>query len=141
MNIRNPVLRNYLQLHLVILLGGLASVVVARLESMFGGFYCLMHAVLHLYCPLCGGTRAVGALLHGQIVSAIIYNPYVIIGGAILAAFDLRALYRLWRYRGAVPLFPPSLPIWYLVIAVLFCVARNVLCYAVGYDPLGDFRP
>ena len=31
--------------------------------------------------------------------------------------------------------------LWKRKIAVLFCVARNVLCYAFGYDPLGDFRP
>lgn len=37
---------------------------------------CLFHDLLHLYCPGCGGTRAFLALLKGNYVRAIQYNPF-----------------------------------------------------------------
>ena len=39
---------------------------------------CYIHAHYHLYCPGCGGTRAVMALLHGNLFQAIKYNALVV---------------------------------------------------------------
>jgi hypothetical protein len=36
---------------------------------------CPLHALSGMPCPTCGATRAVGALLHGEIGRAIILNP------------------------------------------------------------------
>ncbi|MGN0159477.1 MAG: DUF2752 domain-containing protein [Brotaphodocola sp.] len=38
---------------------------------------CLFHALTGLYCPGCGGTRAVKYLLQGQILTSIQYHPLV----------------------------------------------------------------
>lgn len=38
---------------------------------------CVMRSMLGLYCPGCGGTRAVFFLLHGQIGKSLFYNPVV----------------------------------------------------------------
>lgn len=45
---------------------------------------CLVNSTLGLYCPGCGGTRAVAALLHGDLVTSFICHPlvpYAAIGG------------------------------------------------------------
>lgn len=38
---------------------------------------CLFQLVTGLYCPGCGGTRAVMYLLHGDLVNSFIYHPLV----------------------------------------------------------------
>lgn len=38
---------------------------------------CMLNKLTGLYCPGCGGTRAVYALLSGQIIKSIYYNPIV----------------------------------------------------------------
>ena len=40
---------------------------------------CLFHAVAGLYCPGCGVTRALHALLHGDVVLALAMNPLAIV--------------------------------------------------------------
>ncbi|MBI3118541.1 MAG: DUF2752 domain-containing protein [Candidatus Hydrogenedentes bacterium] len=37
-------------------------------------FPCFFHHLTGLYCPGCGGQRALHALLHGQVASALDYN-------------------------------------------------------------------
>lgn len=38
---------------------------------------CTFHQLSGLYCPGCGGTRAVRALLEGDLISCLIYHPFV----------------------------------------------------------------
>ena len=49
-----------------------------------GEIPCLFHMITGLYCPGCGGTRAALALLRGQVVKSLLYNPipaYLLFGG------------------------------------------------------------
>ncbi len=99
---------------------------------------CPMHDFLHLYCPGCGGTRAMLALLRGNLLYSLCANPisaYLAVG---FVAMDVRAAIAIFRNEERVL----RLPAWYfwgmLAIAVTFCLARNVLMISVGYDYLGD---
>lgn len=38
---------------------------------------CIFNRLTGLYCPGCGGTRAVLALLHGRLLQSIAYHPIV----------------------------------------------------------------
>lgn len=48
------------------------------------GFPCLFHFLTGFYCPGCGGTRAVRALLRGDVVKSFCYHPFVLY--AVIAA-------------------------------------------------------
>ncbi len=50
---------------------------------------CMMLEIFGLYCPGCGGTRAVDALLHGQILLSLWYHPLVIYTIVVFGGFML----------------------------------------------------
>ncbi|MDO5416282.1 MAG: DUF2752 domain-containing protein [Lachnospiraceae bacterium] len=41
------------------------------------GFPCLFHMLTGLYCPGCGGTRAIRLLLRGEVAKSFVYHPFV----------------------------------------------------------------
>jgi len=45
---------------------------------------CIFHYFTGLPCPTCGTTRGIRALIHGDIISALSFNPLVIGGGILL---------------------------------------------------------
>ena len=47
-------------------------------------FPCLFHLATGYYCPGCGGTRAITALLHGQLFRSFLYHPVVLYGAFLL---------------------------------------------------------
>lgn len=44
---------------------------------------CAFYGLTGLYCPGCGGTRAVLSLLHGQFFKAFFYHPVVVYTGVL----------------------------------------------------------
>jgi hypothetical protein len=66
------------------LLPGTAVIFVLLLYFFFdarqGGFpACPFYLVTNLYCPGCGSQRALSALLHGDFIDSLSYNPLLII--------------------------------------------------------------
>ena len=49
-------------------------------------FPCLFHLTTGLYCPACGGTRAVRALLRGNLKMSFQYHPIVLYMAAVILA-------------------------------------------------------
>jgi hypothetical protein len=138
----SPIWR-YLLLHL--LLAALVGVLLLFhfVTRRFAGsiIICPMHDLLHLYCPFCGGTRAILSILTLRPLAALRYNPFVSIGLLVFAFFDIRALIRLIRKREA----PLSIPKWIFPTAIaagiVYTVLRNLLVIAFGIDPVGDLLP
>ena len=81
---------------------------------MFDG--CFIRELFGVYCPGCGGTRAVWALLHGQILMSLRYHPVVVYTVVV-------TLYHL--------IFRKKPKIKYLFIAlgiiILNCIVKNIL--------------
>ena len=48
---------------------------------------CILHDWLHIYCPLCGGTRAVDAMLHFHFDDALRFHPVVVAVAGIAAVW------------------------------------------------------
>jgi hypothetical protein len=80
-----------------------------------------------IYCPGCGATRALAALLHGRWLEAIHFNPLVVMVLPLVAAFSAIVYWRAVR-QGEFAF--PVLPEWVLrssvAVAVMFMVVRNL---------------
>ncbi len=89
---------------------------------------CPFYALTGLYCPGCGGQRAVRALLHGEILLSLSYHPLVLFAALYAAAFlGTQALNRL--SRGKTPAL--SIRSWHLYILlgilILQWIVKNIL--------------
>ena len=61
---------------------------------------CVFNKVTHLCCPGCGGTRALRALLKGEILKSIYDYPPLLFGIVVYAIFMIRCtLYILFGIR------------------------------------------
>ena len=117
----------------VVLLGGLMYVFfVDPSENPRDFVPCLTHALTGLYCPGCGNTRALHALLHLRFPEMLHDNllfPLTAVAVLwLLASGYLRVLFgrRILWLPDRVPM-----PIWILlcVVLILFTVLRNIPFY------------
>ncbi len=105
-----------------------AALVLVRFPPGSSSFYprCPVFSWLHLYCPGCGGTRALAALLHGRMHEAMHWNALLIVSLPCAAAFFAMAY---WRALRAAAFWWPRIPDWlltgYLLGAGIFTVVRN----------------
>jgi hypothetical protein len=74
------------------------TVVTAGLLGLFGlllyakAIPCVFAHVFHVPCPGCGSTRAVVALVHGDLDGVVRYNPLGPVLAALLGVFGVQAL-------------------------------------------------
>ena len=133
--------RNYLLAHALIAacvpLFFLYRAIVTLLPDGMTG--CILHDYLFLYCPLCGGTRAVEALLAFDLVGAIEKNVFVVLLLLAFIVLDVIALCRMLRGEDPWCVYRHAW-LWIALSAalVLFGVLRNYLMIAHGIDPTGD---
>lgn len=92
------------------------------------GFFprCQLYAVTGLFCPGCGASRAVHALLRGNLALALAYNPLLVAAAPLLAGWGaLLAVCAVAGWRLALPLRA-----WVagaaLIVLLAFGVARNL---------------
>lgn len=98
---------------------------------------CLFWQLTGLYCPGCGGTRAVLALLKGHPIRSLLYHPLVPYAAVVTAGLLLSWLLRRIS-RGKVQGLPwRPVYLWAgLGLAAGNWVLRNVLLLAWGI-PIG----
>lgn len=96
------------------------------------GFYpvCQFHRLTGLNCPGCGATRALYALLHGDIATALRDNALLVLG--LPTAAGRGGWFALNRLRGRPngTFFPGRLVLPLLVVLGLFGVLRNLPAFA-----------
>jgi Protein of unknown function (DUF2752) len=106
--------------------------VLMRFPPTSATFYprCPVFLWLHLYCPGCGGTRALAALFHGRLEEAMHWNALLVVSLPLAAGFFVMAY---GRAISTAAFYWPRIPDWllasYLVLAGIFTVVRNVLAY------------
>lgn len=87
---------------------------------------CVFHEVTGLYCPGCGDTRALHALVHGDFASVIDYNvlfPIMLL--FLIYAYFLCITTLLFKRR--VMWMPQTMPYWVIVLIVVLLVGYTVL--------------
>lgn len=119
---------------LIVLAAGLIIFAVWRYVLPAPAFpACWLFTRWHVYCPACGGTRAVMALAHGQIGQAFYWNPAVPTGAAFVAVYLLsQTTWRLRGRRGWVLRYSDRWLRAFLWLLALNCFARNLLWFGFG---------
>lgn len=88
---------------------------------------CPVYALFHIQCPGCGTTRALAALLHGNISQALHANALTTL---MLPFAGVYAATCYWRYLRHQPLRLPQLPAKTtyagIAIALGFTILRNL---------------
>jgi hypothetical protein len=110
------------------LLGGL--VIVYRFPPTEYSFYprCPIYLATHWLCPGCGSTRALHALLHLDVQSALHYNALFTLLFPVACLWFGFISYRALRYDQSLNLaMPRSVAVCLIVTFVLFTVARNTI--------------
>ena len=105
-------------------------------------FACAVRRRLGLYCPACGGSRAVMCLWRLDILGALRFYPPLVLCALLVAALDVRLLLNLLlrtdrftrTYRARVFLAVPAL-------ILLTWLIRTVCLVGFGIDLVGDFLP
>lgn len=104
------------------------------------GFPCLFHLLTGLYCPGCGGTRAVRLLFRGELIRSFLYHPfvpYLALALGLEAFFFLGAILRKSRHTYLREM-ERRYPRWVFVgvaIVVVNWIVKNVLL-VMGLDLL-----
>lgn len=111
-----------------------------KIWRLIPAFPCVFKMVTHLYCPACGGTRAVLAFLQMDFITSLKCNPIfmylVLVGGWV----GIGALIRK-SGRGTGSFFRFRMWMLYmgLVLFFGFGILRDIGLYFYHYDYLGDF--
>lgn len=111
---------------------GAAAIGIGALVFFFNpgthGFYpaCVFHSLTGLNCPGCGMTRALHALLHGNVLLALQDNALFIALLAVMAAWGARLAVQKMRGQPATLAISTKILWAFLLLAVLFAVLRNL---------------
>lgn len=118
-------------LRLPLLAAGAAAVVVATVGAVDPnepGHYptCPFLAVTGWWCPGCGALRAVHALAHGDLGTALARNPFTVVAAAGLVVGWVLWARRRWLGRARTWVAPPAVLYALLAAVVAFGVLRNL---------------
>lgn len=91
---------------------------------------CMFHRLSGLYCPGCGGTRAVKALLDGHLVECFLYHPFVLYCAVLYALFMVSHTLEL-LFAKRLPIRGLDFKISYVYIGIILILlqwmAKNLL--------------
>lgn len=94
---------------------------------------CVFHEVTGLYCPGCGGTRAVKALLGGSLARSFRYNPTVPLAALTFILFMVTQTLERCTGGRVKGIKYRNLYMWLLLAIMLVnCVVRNFLLIRYG---------
>jgi hypothetical protein len=96
-----------------------------NLTTIFPG--CMFLRITGLYCPGCGGTRALQCLLKGDVLGSVRLNFITLIGVAIFLISFLQYTIIAFFNKKIRVLITYDILLWSLVISILaFWVIRNI---------------
>lgn len=88
---------------------------------------CPSHIMFGIYCPLCGGTRAISSILRGDILLSLVYNPAVLPAIISFIIYDISALIAILKNKDKILKVHKAVWISILVILGVNWIVRNAL--------------
>ncbi len=101
---------------------------------------CILKETIHLYCPGCGGTRAIDTFLHGHFIKSFLYNPTIVYLALYFLSYYIPAALKLagiWKKKINYTVYVYPL-IGLLAIIIINFVVRNLLLVYGGVDYIGE---
>lgn len=131
---------------LVMGLAGVAAIVyfnVTGKQISFSSKGCFFPGILHIYCPGCGGTRAVRYLMRGDVLRSFMAHPLIIYLLILYIQSLWVSVYTIFIKRDMqVRTYVYIWQLWLMLgIVIAVFVVRNVLLVLFGYDFLGECAP
>ena len=114
---------------------GIACLVLKILDLDFTDIVvpCSLYTLLGLYCPGCGGTRAMSFLLKGDIVKSFLYHPVVPYTAVLVICYlTSHTLNILTKGKVKAMLFRPVYFYIMIVIIIVQCIVKNALIFING---------
>ncbi len=91
---------------------------------------CVFYALTGLHCPGCGTLRCLHQLLHGNLITAVGYNPLTLLVLPVMGyAFLAALLDTVWGKRLPTVFLKPALIWGLLVVVITFWGLRNLPVY------------
>lgn len=99
---------------------------------------CALHALTGLYCPGCGGTRAVRALLAGDFGASFAYHPFVLFAAVLGGWFMVsQTIERISRGHIRIAMHMREIYLWAaLGIVIVNCLIKNIALLVFHVDLL-----
>lgn len=96
---------------------------------------CWFHLITGYYCPGCGGTRALRALIHGHFLQAVWFHPFVPYTAAVYLYFmATQAVERISRRRFPIGMRYHNYLVWTAVGLILGnFILKNALHVLYGF--------
>lgn len=114
----------------------LSIIHIFQINYHFFSLPCLFYKITGLYCPGCGGTRSVHALMDGHLISSIKYNPIVLYGVFIYLWYMIsNTIEYVSKHKIKIGMKYHDIYLWIgLAILILFCLIRNFILLVYGID-------
>jgi hypothetical protein len=134
-------LKRFSRIAYYVCLGLLAALGILCVIAHFWGFQlagripgkCVLHEMTGYYCPGCGGTRAVDALLKGQLVKSFLFHPVVVYTLAGMLAFVVSHTLNILT-REKIPAMMFRVQFFYVMIGVILLqwIIKNAIYFFTG---------
>lgn len=116
------------------------GVMLLQQLNILPSFPCGLRQLFGVYCPGCGGTRALFALFHGHFLRSLVCNPAIILGGLLILYYEAGVILTLVKKNGKRYFYYKKWPLYlYLTVVMLFAVIRDILLVKFQLDMLEGF--
>lgn len=115
---------------------------IASKLSMDAGIKCVLAEKALLYCPGCGGTRSLYALLKLDILTALRYNFALPFAVFVYIYYNVKAIISVIKKKDDFFKTEKFILVYVFIgILILNFIVRNVLLWGFGIDFIGDILP
>ncbi len=100
---------------------------------------CAFYTITGYYCPGCGGSRAVAALLHGKLIRSVFFHPFVLYAAVVGGWFMIsQTVQRLSKNRIRIGLHYRNVYL-FIALALIFInlIIKNAVLYFSGIALMG----